>query len=77
MGITQKELNDLLHSDSIVDRVATVSSDGRNLLVRLPREVRESLGLEKGDKLRFLVNAEKELQVNIVLADEKKKKEKS
>ncbi len=74
MGITKEELEDLIFVEPKVERVSTVSSDGKNLLTRIPKEVRDFLGLKRGDKLRFLVQDIKKISLEILKENEKKKK---
>jgi len=64
MGLTEKELREMLAVEADTEKVSTVSSDGRNLLTRIPVKIREKLGLKKGDRLRWLVkNWEVKLEV--------------
>ena len=56
MSVTEKELRDLINEESDVERVSSVSSDGKNLLTRIPKEIVEKLGLKKGYKLRWMSN---------------------
>lgn len=74
MAITEKELKELIEVDSSVDRISNISSDGRNLLSRIPKEVREFLDLKKGDKLRWVVNENKKVKIEVIKEDAKKKK---
>jgi len=65
MPITEKELRDLIEIQADMEKVSTVSSDGRNLLTRIPIKIRESLKLRKGDKLRWLIRG-KEVKLEII-----------
>lgn len=55
MSITEKELREMLAVEAEYEKVSTVSSDGRNLLTRIPTKIREKLALKKGDKIRWLI----------------------
>jgi len=59
MSITEKELRDLIIVDADIEKISSVSSDGKNLLTRIPRQVAEKLDLKKSHKLRWLLNGEK------------------
>jgi bifunctional DNA-binding transcriptional regulator/antitoxin component of YhaV-PrlF toxin-antitoxin module len=55
MSITEKDLREILTVEADTEKVSTVSSDGRNLLTRIPVKIRNKLGLKQGDRLRWLV----------------------
>lgn len=74
MAITEKELKELIDIDSSVDRISNISSDGRNLLLRIPKEVREFLDLKKGDKLRWVIDENKKIKIEVIRQDAEKKK---
>jgi len=66
MGITEKELLDLIEIKTDVEKISSISSDGRNLLTRIPKEIREKLDLGKGRKLRWIVSKDNEIKIEIV-----------
>ncbi len=70
MSISEKQLRDLIKDEAEIEKVSTVSSDGRNLLTRIPKEVRESLDIKKGSKIRWTVK-KKEIFLEIQDAKEK------
>lgn len=76
MPISKEELESLIFVEPKVERVATISSDGKNLLVRIPKEVREHFGLNRGDRFRFLVERGDKISLEII-KDAKKKKERA
>ncbi|MCW8966570.1 MAG: hypothetical protein OQK82_07790 [Candidatus Pacearchaeota archaeon] len=43
MTISIEELKDLLNVESGLEKISSVSSDGNNLLTRIPKEIREFL----------------------------------
>jgi hypothetical protein len=47
MGITEGELRGLICFKAEVEKISTLSSDGKNLLVRIPKKVKEILRLRK------------------------------
>jgi len=75
MSITRKELEELLKIKTSFEKIVTLSSDGRNLLLRIPKEIREYLSLEKGDKARFSIGDNEKIGFEII-KDDKGKKEK-
>ena len=70
MSISEKQLRDLIKDEAEIEKVSTVSSDGRNLLTRIPKEIREKLEIKKGSKLRWMV---KKGEVSLEVQDAKKK----
>ena len=56
MAISEEEIKKLIEVKAEVDRTSSVSSDGSNLLTRIPSEVVQVLKLKKGDKIRWLVD---------------------
>ncbi len=70
MGITEKELKKILSISSDIEKVTTLSFDGKNLLTRVPKDVCESLELRKGHKIHWLVsNDNKQIRLNITDED--------
>lgn len=53
-----------------IEKINNINSDGRNLLVRIPKEIADYFGIRKGDKIKFLVKIEKDkpkkLEVEII-----------
>jgi bifunctional DNA-binding transcriptional regulator/antitoxin component of YhaV-PrlF toxin-antitoxin module len=74
MAITRKELEELISVKPRLEKVATLSSDGKNLLLRVPKEIRELFGFGKGDKVRFVVDEKNEIRFEVI-KDAGKKKE--
>ena len=68
MAITEQELKELLKDpDADLEKITTLSSDGSNLLSRIPKEVVEFLNLKKGNKVRWLVKSDtKEINIEIL-----------
>ena len=67
MAISKKEFLDIITPDANIERISTISSDGRNLLSMVPKEIVDFLGLKKGHKLRWYVDVEKRsIQLEIV-----------
>ncbi len=74
--ITEDELKRLMAVNVECERISTISSDGRNLLTRIPKEVREILDLKKGDRISWKVTRERKVKIELI-KDEKQKKEDS
>lgn len=73
MAISEEELKKLVKVNVDVERISTVSSDGRNLLTRIPKEVIDFLRIKKGNKIRWLVKADsKEIKLEVIKNEDKK-----
>lgn len=74
MAITEEELKELIKQPNVdIDKLSTISSDGRNLLIRIPSDVVDFLSIKKGDKFRWLVKADnKDIKVEILHNGNKK-----
>ena len=68
MAITEQQLKELLREPDVdLEKITTLSSDGSNLLTRIPKEVMEFLKLKKGNKVRWLVKSDtKEINIEIL-----------
>jgi hypothetical protein len=65
MGISEKELKKLISIKVDVEKVSTVSSDGKNLLSRIPKDICEFLEIKKGNKMHWFVNENKQIKLRI------------
>ena len=63
MAITEDELKKLIEVQSKIEKITTLSYDGKNLLTRIPREIKAYLGLRKGDKFRWIVDNNKKMMI--------------
>ncbi len=59
MAVTEEEIKELIEPQARVEKVSTISSDGKTTLTRIPKDVVEELSIKKGDKLRWLVDSKK------------------
>lgn len=66
MVINEKELKLLLGVDARIEKISTISSDGRNLLTRIPKEIIGSLGITKGDKIRWMIKDDGSLCIELI-----------
>lgn len=53
--IDKNERNELEEDIEEIETTVKIQSDGRQLFVRIPREVSDYLELKKGDKFTFIV----------------------
>lgn len=73
MVIKEEELDKLIEINTDVDRNSTISDDGKNLLTRIPFEVKDFLKIKKGDKIRWIVKSgSKEIKLEIIKNETKK-----
>lgn len=66
MAISEKELDSLIEVKGDIEKVSTISSDGRSFLTRIPKEIAEELKLKKGSKLSWFVKL-KEKKIILVI----------
>jgi len=55
----------LYESDASVDFERILSSDGKNLTMRIPKQIEQSLNLKKGDKLLVKLESKKRIALKI------------
>jgi len=67
MAITEKELGELIEPKGDIEKVSKISSDGKKLLVRIPKEIEEELSIKKGDKFTWFIN-KKEKKIDLTLS---------
>jgi len=73
MPISEEELKDLIKEPNAdIDKISSISSDGRNLLIRIPKEIVDFLRLNKGDRFRWLISS-KTKEINVEFLNEKPK----
>ena len=56
MVISREDFDKLIEVKADIEKITTLSSDGKNLLTRVPKEIRDFFKLEKKNKMRWLVN---------------------
>lgn len=66
MAISESELRKIIGVNYELEKVTTLSSDGRNLLTRIPKDIREKLGLKKGMKVRWIIGNEGKITLEIL-----------
>ena len=76
MAITEEELDELIKTPKAdIEKITKISSDGKTLITRIPKKIEENLGIEKGDRFRWLVDKEK-INLDIIKEDGNNKKKK-
>jgi hypothetical protein len=66
MAISEIELKKLIEVKANIEKVTTLSSDGKNILTRVPKDVRDFLNLTKGEKIRWLVDINKQIKIEVI-----------
>jgi bifunctional DNA-binding transcriptional regulator/antitoxin component of YhaV-PrlF toxin-antitoxin module len=66
MAVTQKEIEDLVSLKVDIEKISKISSDGKNFLSRIPKEIAEFLELKKSDKIKWYVNLDKKIKIEVI-----------
>jgi len=66
MVVTEKEIETLVSLRVDIEKLSKVSSDGKNLLFLIPKEITEYLGLEKTSRLKWYVNLDRKVKLEVV-----------
>ena len=53
MTVTKEELMELIEPKGDIEKVSTISSAGQTLSTRIPKDVVQELGINKGDKISW------------------------
>lgn len=67
MAITEKELDELIEPKGDIEKLSSISSDGKTLLTRIPKEIIDELKMKKGEKLQWVLN-KKENEITLSLS---------
>jgi hypothetical protein len=73
MAITEDEFKEIIKEPNAdIEKISILSSDGKNLLTRIPKEITDYLKLNKGDKIKWLVDAKtKEVKIEMIKDENK------
>ena len=76
MPISEEDLKEMIKQPTAdIEKFTTISSDGKNLLTRIPKEVVDNLPLKKGDKFKWTVDSKtKEINLEVDYVFNKKEK---
>ena len=75
MPIKEEELKELIKEPNVdIEKITTLSDDGKSLLTRIPTEIVSFLKLNKGNKFKWLINS-KTKEIKLEIADVSKKKD--
>jgi len=67
MVISREEFDKLIEVKADIEKITTLSSDGKNLLTRIPKEIREFFDLKKKGRMRWLVNTkDKNIEISFI-----------
>ncbi|MFA5857109.1 MAG: hypothetical protein WC867_07130 [Candidatus Pacearchaeota archaeon] len=66
MVISESELKNILKTRTNIEKSTTISSDGKNLLTRIPKEIADFLEIEKGYKIKWNITRNKKIKMEIV-----------
>lgn len=58
MSITEEKLKEMIEPQGDLEKLSTISSDGKTLSTRIPKELVDELKMKKGDKLQWILNKE-------------------
>lgn len=64
MSISKEELSAILDSGSEMDKISTVSNDGKTLLIRIPKQISTEFDIVAGNKVEWKVDL-KEKKINL------------
>jgi hypothetical protein len=66
MVITEDELKKLMAVQSCIEKITALSYDGKNLLTRIPKEIRDYLNLKKSNRFRWIVDSDKKILIEVI-----------
>ena len=56
MAITEEELDKLIEPKGDIEKLSSISSDGKTLVTRIPKDIALELGVKKGDKFEWVLD---------------------
>jgi hypothetical protein len=75
MVITEEKLKEIIEPKAEIEEISSISSDGRNLLTRIPKQIVENAKITKEQNIRWLFNNKNsELKIELIKDDTKKEK---
>ena len=76
MAITEEELEELMKTPKAdIEKITKISSDGKTLVTRVPKDIEQELDIKKGDKFRWLIDKQKsDINLDLIKEDGNNKK---
>lgn len=76
MAISEEELKELMETPKAdIEKTTKISSDGKTLITRVPKDVEHELDIKKGDRFRWLIDKEKNnINLDVIKEDGNNKK---
>lgn len=56
MAITEEDLDKLIEPKGDIEKLSSISSDGKTLVTRIPKDIALELGVKKGDKFEWTLD---------------------
>ncbi len=56
MAITEEDLDELIEPKGDIEKLSSISSDGKTLVTRIPKDIALELGVKKGDKFEWVLD---------------------
>ena len=77
MAISKEELLEIIEPKNNLVKVSKISSDGKNFVTRIPKEIAEELKMQKGNEFRWTIKENsKKIEIELI-QDETTNKEKN
>lgn len=75
MAITEEELKEIIEPRADIEEISSISSDGSNLLTRIPKIIVQNAKIQKGQNIRWLFDSKSlELKIELIKNDISQKK---
>lgn len=72
--ITKEEVERLIAVDTSIEKFSTVSSDGKTLVIRIPKDIREFMKIKKGSELKWILETKsRKIKLEVVESGKAKK----
>ncbi len=56
MTITKEELREMIEKEEDIEKVSSVSSDGKSLMIRIPKQIANELDIKAGSEVQWKVD---------------------
>jgi hypothetical protein len=76
MVIDEEALKELIEPRARIEETSSISSDGRNLLTRIPKNIATKANIKKGQNIRWLIDGiDNKLKIELIEDGHTEKKE--